>query len=145
MDQIKIKYSYNKKNKKYKLYKKDPGDAGYDVCANERVTIKPNDSALVPTGVYMSMPEDIYCRVAPRSGLAIHNKIDVHGGVIDANYRGEVKVILFNHGKKNFEIEEGDRIASLIFTQLSIYPLKEVDNLDNTKRGNKGFGSSGLS
>lgn len=145
MNEIKIKYSYNKSNKKYKLFKKDTGDAGYDICANEDTEIKPNDSKLVSTGVYMAMPEDIYCRVAPRSGLAIRDKIDVHGGVIDANYRGEVKVILFNHGKKTFYVKEGERIASLVFTRLSTYPLSEVDHLDNTRRGDKGFGSSGLS
>ena len=136
---IQVKYN----NTKYKLYRKSDGDAGYDICANENMIIPAGESFAVSTGVYLSMPRDIYCRIAPRSGYALRQKINVHGGVVDSNYRGEVKVILFNHGREQFGVRKGQRIATLIFTQLSTYNLKEVETLDQSDRNEKGFGSSG--
>ena len=92
----------------------------------------------------MACPEGTYGRVAPRSGLALKHSIDVGAGVIDADYRGEVGVILFNFGTKDFEIKEGDRIAQLVLEKIELSEVLEVQELDETVRGEGGFGSTGV-
>lgn len=95
------------------------------------------------TDLQISIPEGCYGRVAPRSGLAAKNFIDVGAGVVDADYRGNLCVILFNFGKEDFIVRRGDRIAQLICEKISYPELEEVESLDETTRGEGGFGSTG--
>ena len=107
--------------------------------------IKPGDKCLVKTDISISIPEGTYGRIAPRSGLAHKNFIDVLAGVIDFSYRGNVGVILVNHDHNNyFEIKKGDRIAQLILEKIDMTDIIEVEELDETQRGENGFGSSGV-
>jgi dUTP pyrophosphatase len=118
--------------------------AGFDLYASEGTFIKAKNKAIVATDLIISVPEGTYGRIAPRSGLAAKNFIDVGAGVIDADYRGPLNILLFNHSDKPFKINIGDRIAQLICEKI-VYPkLLEVQNLDKTERGASGYGSSGL-
>ena len=119
------------------------GDAGYDLYAIGHDVIKAGERQLVPTGISISIPRGYYGRVAPRSGLALRDGIDVLAGVIDAGYRGEVGVILINLGDKSFAFRKGDRIAQLIIEKCHEVDWREVDELNGTARGDDGFGSSG--
>ena len=101
--------------------------------------------ALIGTGLAFSIPVGNYGRIAPRSGLAVKNSIHVGAGVVDADYRGEVKVLLFNHSDVEFSINEGDRIAQMIIEKYTLTELAEVENLGETERGAGGFGSTGVS
>ena len=92
----------------------------------------------------MEIPIGYYGRVAPRSGLAFKNGIDTLAGVIDAGYRGEIAVIIINHGKEDFKIEKGNRIAQMIFEKIDQAEFEEVEELNITERGDGGFGSSGI-
>ena len=105
----------------------------------------PLKQALIPTNLAIKVPVDCYGRVAPRSGLAWKHSIDVLAGVIDADYRGDVGVILFNHGDKDFPVAVGDRVAQLILERIARLPVVEVADLDATDRGAGGFGSTGVS
>lgn len=107
-------------------------------------TISPKGKTLVATDISLAIPEGHYGRVAPRSGLAHKHFIDVGAGVIDADYRGPLGVILFNFGDVEFVIKKGDRIAQLILEKISILPVEDVEELDETNRGAGGFGSTGL-
>ncbi len=99
--------------------------------------------AIVPTDLKVAVPPGTYGRVAPRSGLAAKNFIDVGAGVVDEDYRGPLGVVLFNHGDTPFEVKEGDRVAQFICEKI-VYPgVVEVDTLDDTDRGEGGFGSTG--
>ena len=98
----------------------------------------------MPTGLSISFPAGLYARIAPRSGLALKKFMDVGAGVVDADYRGEVGVVLFNHGDQDFEVKMGDRIAQLILEQISTPEVVEVSGLDETVRGTGGFGSTGI-
>lgn len=118
-------------------------DAGYDLCANESVTIYKGCRALISTGISLSIPSGYYGRIAPRSGLAVKSGIDVGAGVIDSTYTGIIKVLLFNFGENPFEVKVGDRIAQLICEKIGHFEIKEVNELDTTGRGTNGFGSSG--
>ncbi|WP_106478155.1 dUTP diphosphatase [Phytohalomonas tamaricis] len=118
-------------------------DAGFDLYCVERVDIEPGDQAVLPTGVQMAISPGWYGRVAPRSGLAVNHVIDVNAGVIDAAYRGEIKVALINLGKHKVEFKPGERIAQIIFERYSMNELTVVDYLTDTDRGGFGFGSSG--
>ena len=100
---------------------------------------------MVKTDLSVACPEGTYARIAPRSGLAKKKGIDVGAGVIDADYRGPVGVILFNFGEDDFEIKRGDRIAQMILEQVSMVPAIQVESLDDTERGAAGFGSTGVS
>lgn len=123
--------------------KATPGSAGFDIYASEAVTISPRRRALVSTGLSMAFEGDKYGRIAPRSGLAVKG-IDVGAGVIDSDYRGEVKVLLINNSDENFHVRVGDRIAQLIFESCVTHTLfVQRDNLDTTQREG-GFGSTGL-
>ena len=96
------------------------------------------------TGLSISFPTGLYARIAPRLGLALKKFVDVGAGVIDGDYRGEVGVVLFNHGDQDFEVKMGDRIAQLILEKIDTPPVEEVQDLDDTVRGSGGFGSTGV-
>ena len=126
---------------------KTNGASGMDLKAfiEEPIKIEPNSSHLVPTGLSMAFSEEYEVQIRPRSGLAAKNNITVLNtpGTIDSDYRGEIKIILFNHGAKVFLINNGDRIAQMILTPVVKMELKEIDILPNTLRGEGGFGSTG--
>lgn len=117
--------------------------AGYDMYASEDVELKARTRALIPTGISIAVPEGTYGRVAPRSGLAVKNGIDVGAGVIDADYRGEVRVLLFNNSDEDFKVNTGDRIAQLVLEKIVNPEVEVLDSLDDTTRGSGGFGSTG--
>ncbi|OAL36742.1 deoxyuridine 5'-triphosphate nucleotidohydrolase [Fonsecaea nubica] len=117
--------------------------AGYDLYASKPTTIPARGKALVSTDLSIATPEGTYGRVAPRSGLAAKHFIDTGAGVIDADYRGEVKVLLFNHGEVDFQVSKGDRIAQLVLERIYTPEVVEVDNLEESVRGAGGFGSTG--
>lgn len=120
-----------------------PDAAGLDIHSSGTYVIMPGERVCVSTGVSIAVPSDFYARVAPRSGLAANFGIDVLAGVIDSDYRGEVKVILINHGDNNFNIGIGDRIAQLIITPYYAMEPTAVGSLPDTSRGSGGFGSTG--
>ncbi|XP_032051055.1 deoxyuridine 5'-triphosphate nucleotidohydrolase, mitochondrial isoform X1 [Aythya fuligula] len=117
--------------------------AGYDLYSAYDCVIPPMEKAVVKTDIQIALPSGCYGRVAPRSGLAAKHFIDVGAGVIDEDYRGNVAVILFNFGKETFEVKKGDRIAQLICERIFYPELEEVQALDDTERGEGGFGSTG--
>ena len=116
--------------------------AGHDLYAIETLSIPANNRALIKTGLAIAVPDGSYGRIAPRSGLATKS-ITVDAGVIDADYRGEVKVLLVNHGKMDYEVQKGDRIAQLIVERIDDQEWREVEELEETERAEKGFGSTG--
>lgn len=120
------------------------GAAGYDLASCEECVVPSRGKALVRTGLAVKVPSGTYGRVAPRSGLAWKNFIDTGAGVIDEDYRGELKVLLFNHSDTEFEVKLGDRIAQLILEQICTPEVQEVVDLDATIRGAGGFGSTGV-
>ena len=121
------------------------GAAGYDLCAAHDCTIPAGGKGLVKTGLSISFPVGLYARIAPRSGLALKKFIDVGAGVVDSDYRGDVGVVLFNHGDQEFQVKMGDRIAQLILEKIDTPPVEEVQGHDSTVRGTGGFGSTGVS
>jgi dUTP pyrophosphatase len=123
-----------------------PGDAGADLVAAEALTIEPGHRAIVSTGLSMAIPEGHGGFVLPRSGLAVRTGVIVLNapGLIDAGYRGEVKVALINHGEEPFEVRVGDRIAQLVVIAVEAPEFTQVDTLETTQRGSGGFGSTGL-
>ena len=120
-----------------------PGDAGADLKASEKSKVPARGKRLVPTGVRLALPEGHVGLIWPRSGRAVKHSIDSGAGVIDAQYRGEITVLLFNHSDEDFPIEPGDRIAQLLIQKVESIQFHPVDNLDNTKRNEGGFGSTG--
>jgi len=118
--------------------------AGFDLAAAEANIVKAGGKAIVKTGLSIAIPEGTYARIAPRSGLAAKKMIQVGAGVVDYDYRGEVGVVLFNHGPEDFEIQVGDRVAQLILEKVAMSPAVEVEALDDTERGAGGFGSTGV-
>jgi len=121
------------------------GDAGLDLCANTDMIMAPGTSALIPTGLAVALPEGTEAQVRPRSGLALKHGITVLNapGTIDEGYRGEVRVILINHGPDPFEITHGMRIAQMVVQPVLRVDVVETDNLNATQRGDGGFGSTG--
>ena len=117
--------------------------AGADLCSAESCVVPSKGKCLISTGLQIELPKGYYGRVAPRSGLASKFFIDVGAGVIDEDYRGELKVLLFNFSDTEFKIKVGDRIAQLICERYTHPLLCEVSSLDETKRGTGGFGSTG--
>jgi len=118
--------------------------AGYDLYSVvDTVLPCQAGNALVGTGVAIILPPGCYGRVAPRSGLAVKHCIQVGAGVIDPDYTGEVKVVLFNHGDKDFEVKKGDRIAQLVLEKCETPPIEEISIVEDTGRGSDGFGSTG--
>ena len=126
---------------------KSEGASGVDLMAliQEPITLKPNSSCLVPTGLAVAFSKDFEIQIRPRSGLAAKNGISVLNtpGTIDSDYRGEIKVILFNHGKSDFLINNKDRIAQMILTPVIKMEFEETDDLPESLRGEGGFGSTG--
>ena len=123
------------------------GSSGMDLAAhiNNKINIEPGKSEIIPTGISVAIPKGFEIQIRPRSGLAAKNKISVLNtpGTIDADYRGEIKVILINHSDKNFVIEKGLRIAQMVVCPIIQAQLEEVDELNETIRGEGGFGSTG--
>ena len=119
------------------------GAAGADLRASEAVTIAPGGRATVPTAVRLQIPPGHVGLVWPRSGLAVRHGIDTLAGVIDSDYRGEVRVVLVNHGDVHFRIERGDRIAQLLVQRVERAAFRAVASIDDTDRGRGGFGSTG--
>ena len=126
---------------------KTSGASGMDLMAymDKSIELKPGESCLVPTGLSVAFPEEYEIQIRPRSGLAAKNNISVLNtpGTIDSDYRGEIKVILFNHGDKNFRINNNDRIAQMILTPVIKMDLEETNELPESIRGAGGFGSTG--
>jgi dUTP pyrophosphatase len=123
-----------------------PGDAGLDICSAEDVDLEPGQRALVSTGFAMALPEGYAAFVQPRSGLAARSGISIVNtpGLIDCHYRGEVKVILVNLGGEPFQVRKGDRIAQMVIQRVETARVFVVEELDETARGEGGFGSTGL-
>ncbi|KAI4321586.1 hypothetical protein MLD38_034951 [Melastoma candidum] len=121
-----------------------PLAAGYDLSSAVETNVPARGKALIPTDLSIAIPEGTYARIAPRSGLALKHSIDVGAGVIDTDYRGPVGVILFNHSDIGFEVKPGDRIAQLILEKIVTPDVLEVEDLDETLRGDGGFGSTGV-
>jgi len=126
---------------------KTSGASGMDLMAfiEEPIKILPNSSYLVPTGLSIAFSEDYEVQIRPRSGLAAKNSITILNtpGTIDSDYRGEIKIILFNHGKEDFTINNKDRVAQMILTPVIKMEFEETDSLPDTLRGEGGFGSTG--
>ena len=126
---------------------KTEGASGMDLIAflNQSIKIKPKKSSLVPTGLSVAFPENYEIQIRPRSGLAAKNNISVLNtpGTIDSDYRGEIKVIIYNHGDTDFVINNGDRIAQMVLSPVIRMELEEVKDLPKTIRGEGGFGSTG--
>ncbi|KAL6593794.1 hypothetical protein ACP70R_048695 [Stipagrostis hirtigluma subsp. patula] len=118
--------------------------AGYDLSSAVETVVPARGKALVATDLSIAIPEGTYARIAPRSGLALKHSIDVGAGVIDADYRGPVGVILFNHSDTDFAVKPGDRIAQMIIQVIQTPEVAEVEDLDATVRGEGGFGSTGV-
>ena len=123
------------------------GSSGMDLAANidANINIDPGKTAIIPTGLALSIPKGFEVQIRPRSGLAAKQKISVLNtpGTIDADYRGEIKVILVNLGQETFKVEKGLRIAQMVVCPVVQAQLKEVDDLSETERGKGGFGSTG--
>lgn len=117
--------------------------AGHDLYSIENIVLKARGRVVVSTGIAVAVPPGYYGRVAPRSGLAVKHGIDTAAGVIDADYRGELKVALFNHSDEDYNITEGERVAQLIIEQIFIGDIEVAESLEDTNRGAGGFGSSG--
>ena len=121
--------------------------AGMDLRANidAPVVLQPGDRALIPTGIKMALPEGYEAQIRPRSGLAYKHGITVLNspGTIDADYRGDVGVLLINHGREAFTVEDGMRVAQMVVAQYSQFEWESVEDLDETVRGTGGFGSTG--
>ena len=126
------------------LLRGSPSSAGFDLCAAEDGCVAPGARLCVGTGLQMEIPAGCYGRIAPRSGLALRFGVDVGAGVVDCDYRGEVKVLLFNHGDADFSFKSGDRVAQLIIERINFCPAVEVSSLSATVRGGGGFGSTGV-
>jgi dUTP diphosphatase len=117
--------------------------AGADLRAHEALDLLPGARAAIPTGVHLQIPPGHVGLVWPRSGLAVRHGIDTLAGVIDSDYRGEVRVVLVNHGAEAFRIEPGDRIAQLLVQRVERVAFARAESLDETARGEGGFGSTG--
>ncbi len=143
-----VKVLIKKLDSKVQLPKyKTDGSSGMDLMAflESPINLKPQESELIPTGISIAIPEDTEVQIRPRSGLAAKSNISVLNtpGTIDSDYRGEIKIILFNHGKEDFVINNNDRIAQMILMPIIKAEFEEVENLPKTLRGSGGFGSTG--
>jgi dUTP pyrophosphatase len=119
--------------------------AGYDLYACCNALIYPQERILVKTGICIEVPEGYYGRIAPRSGIALKNGIDVMAGVIDSDYRGEIGVLLYNTDKNiPFHVKIGDRIAQLIIEKYFNFDIRIVETISTSQRGDGGFGSTGI-
>ena len=121
-------------------------DAGVDLYSTENYVLKPGERILVSTGLRMSIPNGYEGQIRGKSGLALYNGISLVNGVgtIDSGYHGEIQIITINHGKEDFKVEKGKKIAQMVFKKVEKVEFHEVDELDETKRNHSGFGSTGL-
>ena len=117
---------------------------GYDLYSTEGCVVLPGRRAVLPTGIAVNVPGGTYGRIAPRSGLAVKHGISIGAGVVDPDYRGEIKVVMFNHDRNAYVIKPGYRIAQLILEKCVTPAVEEVEDLDITVRGDDGFGSTGM-
>ena len=144
---IKIKF-LEKASKIYDLKRATDGSAGFDLVAvtKNNILIKPSESKLINCGISIEMPKNFEAQVRPRSGLALKNMVTVLNapGTIDSDYRGEICVILINHSSETFIVERGMRIAQIVFLELPPLKLVKVNKLNESERGEGGFGSTGL-
>ncbi len=143
-----VKILVKKLNSRVKLPSyKTKGSSGMDLMAflNEPISINPQTSKLIPTGISIAIPENTEVQIRPRSGLAAKNNISILNtpGTIDSDYRGELKVILYNHGDREFIVNNGDRIAQMVLVPIIKATFEEVESLPETIRGEGGFGSTG--
>jgi len=122
--------------------------AGLDISSSIDTVVPANNKALISTGISVSLNDcdqnDYYLRIAPRSGISYKNFLDIGAGVIDVDYRGEIKVLIFNHSNTDFKINIGDRIAQMIPERRNKVNIELTDNLDSTERNEGGFGSTGI-
>ena len=143
---IKVLVKKLKPSVKLPSYKTD-GASGMDLMADidKSIELKPGESCLIPTGLSVAFPKEYEIQIRPRSGLAAKNNISVLNtpGTIDSDYRGEIKVILYNHGKEDFLINNKDRIAQMVLAPVIKMNFEETDELPETIRGEGGFGSTG--
>jgi dUTP pyrophosphatase len=143
---VKVVVKYSKiDNVPLPQYQSD-GASGLDLYSAEEVTIKPGEYQAIRTGIALEIPRGYEGQIRPRSGLALKYGIGILNspGTIDSDYRGEIKVILFNFGKKPFKISKGYRIAQIVFSRISKVSLKEAKHLSPTRRNKGGFGHTGL-
>lgn len=144
MYELKIKLLYE--NSKLPEFA-NSGDAGMDIFSVDRKVIKSSESQLIRTGISIELPKDTEIQIRPKSGLALNNGITLLNspGTIDEGYRGEIKVIVINHGKNDFLVEEGMKIAQMVLKPIYKVKITKVDSIDyETDRGKNGFGSSGV-
>ena len=122
------------------------GDAGFDLHAAQEAVLQPGERKLISSGIKMAIPLGYEAQIRPRSGLALNHGISLVNtpGTIDCSYRGIVGILLINHGNESFSVEKGMRIAQVVINKIESVDLKEVDSLDETERGEGGFGSTGL-
>ncbi|MFH1663927.1 MAG: dUTP diphosphatase [archaeon] len=141
-----MKVRIKKLNPEIKIEPAHKGDAGIDLYAAETTEIQPKEIKLVKTGIKIAIPEGFEGQIRPKSGLALNNGITVLNtpGTIDSGYRGEIGVIVINHGKQKFVAEKGKKIAQLVFNKIEFPEIEVVEELDETTRGEGGFGSTGL-
>lgn len=147
MDRIKVKI-INKSHHPLPAYETD-GAAGMDVRAylpDGDVTLRPLQRALIPTGLYMQLPQGYECQIRPRSGLALNYGISIVNspGTVDCDYRGEIGIILINLGENDFTVKDGERICQMVIKQYSHVTWEETERLDRTKREDGAFGHSGV-
>ena len=143
-----VKILVKKINSKVKLpSSKTDGSSGMDLMAflDKPISILPQQSRLIPTGLFIAIPDNTEVQIRPRSGLAVKNNISVLNtpGTIDSDYRGELKVILYNYGNEEFIVKNEDRIAQMVLMPIIKASFEEVENLPETIRGEGGFGSTG--
>lgn len=122
-----------------------PQSAGLDLFVAHDLVVPAGGKGIAKTDLAMKIPPGCYGRIAPRSGLAWKKHVDVGAGVIDPDYRGNVGVVLFNHGAEDLVVRRGDRVAQLVLEKISMAAVEEVSDLDSTARGGGGFGSTGMS
>ena len=129
------------------LLSKSDGASGIDLMAfvKNSIKVKPQSSTLIPTGISLAFSNNYEIQIRPRSGLALRNNISVLNtpGTVDSDYRGEIKVIIYNHGNEDFIINNGDRIAQMVLSPVIKINFEETNNLPDTVRGQGGFGSTG--
>ena len=143
-----IKVKIKKLNQKVKIPKyKTEGSSGVDLEAflEKPIIIEAQSSKLIPTGISLSIPDGCEAQIRPRSGLAAKSNISILNtpGTIDSDYRGEIKIILFNHGDEDFIVNGGDRVAQMVLMPVLKFSFEEVKDLSDTRRGAGGFGSTG--
>ncbi|HJK86220.1 MAG TPA: dUTP diphosphatase [Candidatus Megaira endosymbiont of Nemacystus decipiens] len=147
MSEVRIKMLDNSKGLDMPHYSTE-SSAGMDLRAaiDQDVVIKSGEVKIIPTGIALALPENTEAQIRPRSGLAAKNSVTVLNtpGTIDADYRGEVKAILINHGREDFVVVRGMRIAQMVISHYIKANLKHVNSLDDTERGDGGFGSTGV-